>query len=222
MFKKILIAEDRDNEKFGLVASVKEFTDANIDSSQFCDKTVLKLKEALYKKEPFDLLISDLSFDLDYKKHKITSGRELISEVKKIQPNIKIIVFSGETKSAIIKSFFETEKINAYVCKGLYGLPELKKAITTVHQDKTYTCPVATDALQQNNLVQLNAYEKKLLQLLAKGYKYDEVSDYFKNNNMSPNSKRSIEDKISKLKDSFNAKTPSQLLYLANKSGFID
>ncbi|MBP2831886.1 response regulator transcription factor [Aquimarina sp. U1-2] len=222
MFKKILIAEDVDNENLGIVSAVKEFTDATVDTAQFCDKTLLKIKEALRKNIPYDLLISDLSFALDYKKHNITSGKQLIEEVKKVQPDIRIIVFTGEKKPAIIKSFFANQKINGYVCKGLYGLSELTKAITAVDRGNTYTCPVSKDALHQKNVLQLNKYEVQLLKLLAKGYKQDEISQRFIENNITPNSRRSIEDKIRKLRDDFSAKTNIQLVYIVNQLGLIE
>lgn len=221
MFTKILIAEDRDNENLGIVSEVRKFTSAHIDTAQFCDKTMLKIKAALQNETPYELLISDLSFTLDYKKHKITSGKELIEEVKKIQPHIKIIVFTGEKKSAIIKSFFENQRINGYVCKGLYGLSELVKAITAVDQGDRYTCPVSKDALQQKNVLKLDQYEVQLLKLLAKGYKQEEISQYFIDNNIVPNSKRSIEDRIRNLRENFNAKTNIQLIYMVNQLGLI-
>ncbi len=222
MFTKILIAEDEDSDNLGIVSSVQDFTNAHVDTAQFCDKTLLKIKEAIQKDNPYQLLISDLSFVLDYKKHKITTGKALIDEVKKIQPNIKIIVFTGEKKTAIIKSFFANQKIDGYVCKGLYGLLELIKAITAVYQGNIYTCPVSKDALHQKNILKLDKYEVQLLKLLIEGYKQEEISQYLIENNIAPYSKRSIEDRIRKLRDDFNAKTNIQLIYTVNQLGLID
>ncbi|WP_282087076.1 response regulator [Aquimarina algiphila] len=222
MFTKILIAEDRDNENLGIVSAVQEFTNAQIDTAQFCDKTILKIKAAINEGNPYELLISDLSFTLDYKKHTITTGKELIKEVKKIQPDIKVIVFTGEKKPAIIKSFFANQKIDGYVCKGLYGLSELIKAITAVDQNTIYACPVSKDALHQKNILKLEPYELQLLKLLVQGYKQEEISQYLIENDIAPYSKRSIEDRIRKLRDDFNAKTNIQLIYTVNQLGLID
>ena len=68
MFTKILIAEDEDSDNLGIVSAVREHTHAHVATAQFCDKTLLKIKEALQKERPYELLISDLSFMLDYKK----------------------------------------------------------------------------------------------------------------------------------------------------------
>ncbi len=222
MFTKILIAEDKDSDNLGIVSAVSDFTKATVDTAQFCDKTLLKIREALQKNTPYDLLISDLSFALDYKKHKITTGKELIEKVKTIQPDIKIIVFTGEKKPAIIKSFFTNHKIDGYVCKGLYGLTQLVQAITAVDQGNIYTCPISKDALHQKNVLQLDQYEIKLLKLLVQGYKHEEISQYLLENNIEPNSKRSVEDRIRKLRDDFNAKNNVHLTYLVNQLGLID
>ncbi|WP_128755169.1 DNA-binding response regulator [Aquimarina sediminis] len=221
MFTKIIIAEDIDNENLGIVSSVNELTNAQVDTAQFCDKTKLKIERAIQEGTPYQLLISDLSFTLDYKKHQITSGKQLIGEVKKIQPNIKIIVFSGEDKPAIIKSLFENYQINGYVCKGLYGLSELNKAIQQVYDGKPYTCPVSKNAMHQNNILQLDPYEIQLLTLLVQGYKQEEIRQYLVKKEISPNSKRSIEDRIRKLREYFNAKTNIQLVYMVNQLGLI-
>ncbi|MEW7292192.1 DNA-binding response regulator [Aquimarina sp. 2304DJ70-9] len=222
MFTKILIAEDEDSDNLGIVSAVSEFTKAHVDTAQFCDKTLLKLKNAIHKNTPYDLLITDLSFVIDYKKHHITTGKQLIEEVKKVQPSIKIIVFTGEKKPAIIKSFFTNHKIDGYVCKGLYGLTQLVQAITAVDQGNIYTCPVSKDALHQKNVLQLDQYEIQLLKLLAQGYKHEEISLYLIENDIEPSSKRSVEDKIRKLRDDFNAKTNIQLVYIVNQLGLID
>ncbi|WP_378174254.1 DNA-binding response regulator [Aquimarina sp. SS2-1] len=222
MFTKIIIAEDIDSENLGIISSISTSTKARVDNTQSCDKTLSKIKEALQKNEPYDLLISDLSFDLDPRiSHKITSGKQLIAAAKDVQPDIKIIVFSGEDKPAIIKSLFENHQIDGYVCKGLYGLSELKKAITEVNKGNTFSCPVSKNALHQKNVTQLDSYEVQLLKLLANGYKQDEISLHFAEKGIEPNSKRSIEDKIRKLRQDFDAKTTIQLIHLVNGMGLI-
>jgi len=222
MFKKIIIAEDIDSENLGIVSSITTSTQAKVETTQSCDKTLSRIKEAIKLGQPYELLISDLSFNLDTRiSHKITSGKQLITAVKSIQPDIKIIVFSGEDKPAIIKSLFEHHHINGYVCKGMYGLSELKKAINQVYLGNTFSCPVSKNALHQKNVTQLNPYEIQLLQLLANGYKQDEISIQFAEKGIEPNSKRSIEDRIRKLRQDFDAKTTVQLIHLVDGMGLI-
>jgi hypothetical protein len=45
----------------------------------------LQVKKALKDNDPYDLLISDLSFKIDHR-HRLTCGDELIEAVKKFSP----------------------------------------------------------------------------------------------------------------------------------------
>ncbi|WP_420571937.1 response regulator [Kordia sp.] len=220
-FKKVLVAEDTESNNIGLVYKLKELGIETVESSQSCDNAFLKIKKGIYEKEPFDALISDLSFDINTSNPKITTGESLITEVKKIQPTIKIIAFSVNNQQSIIKYLMSEIGIDSYVCKGLNGTKELLKAIEAVQNEQTYLCPVSNATLQNKNVFQLDDYEKQLLQLVARGLKQDAIADYFKSKNITPNSRRSVEDRLSKLRDNFNANTTSQLIYLAQSLDLI-
>jgi hypothetical protein len=75
-----------------------------IQHSKYCDDAFTS--KSLKDNDPYDLLISDLSFKIDHRQNRLTCGDELIEAVKKIQPHIKTIVFSIEDKSYRIKSLF--------------------------------------------------------------------------------------------------------------------
>lgn len=221
MFTKILIAEDSDSDNLGMISKLQSQIPSIIDATQSCDKAVLLVKSALEKRERYDLLITDLSFIPDHKlKPNITEGKELIKAVRALQPEIKIIVFSQKNNPAIIKSLFENYRIDGYVCKGLYSLSELIKAVKSIYHGFSFKCPIAQNAMNQN-LLQPNAYEVAILQLLAKGYKQDAISIYFKEQGITPDSKRSIEDRLRKLREDQNVKTNIELVLKMNKLGVI-
>ncbi|WP_350293159.1 response regulator [uncultured Croceitalea sp.] len=220
-FTKVLVAEDTDSNNFGIVAKLKNLGIDTVEHAQYCDNAHLKIKKALLVGEPYQLLVSDLSFDNSNRKSKLSSGEELIEAAKTTQPNLKVIVFSVIDKQTIIKNLLDNLKVNAYVCKGLNGLNELEKAIEKVYQNQQFTCPVATSVLKQQNVLALNKYEQQLLQLLATGYKQNEISEHFKLHKIAPNSVRSIEAHISKLKDTFDAKTTHQLVYMVTSLGLL-
>lgn len=213
--------EDTDSSNIGLVVKLKEMGIEMVDSSQSCDGAFLKIKKGIQEKQPFDVLISDLSFVINTPNPKITTGEALIAEVKKIQPNIKIIAFSVNNQQTVIKHLINEIGIEGYVCKGLNGTKELLKAIENIQNGNTYLCPVSNATLHKKNVFQLDEYEKQLLQLVAKGLKQDEIASYFQSKGITPNSRRSVEDRLSKLRDSFNANTTSQLIYLAQSLDLI-
>ncbi|QHI37085.1 Transcriptional regulatory protein RcsB [Kordia antarctica] len=221
VFKKILVVEDTDSINLGLMSKLNDLGFKTVISSQSCDGALIKIKRAIQDEEPFDLLISDLSFIAATTNPKINTGEELIAEVKRIQSTIKIIAFSVKNQQSVIKQLLEEIKVDGYVCKGLHGLKELHNAILAINKGQIYVCPIAKASLEQKHVFQLDDFEKQLLQLVANGYKQDDIAEYFKSKNISPNSRRSIEDRLSRLRDNFNATTTSQLIYLAQSLDLI-
>ncbi|HOD09820.1 MAG TPA: response regulator, partial [Flavobacterium sp.] len=86
MYKKVLIAEDFDSINIAVKQTLENLGVQEIDYAKYCDDAILKLKKALQDNQPFDLLISDLSFVEDYREVTIASGEELIQAIKEIQP----------------------------------------------------------------------------------------------------------------------------------------
>lgn len=220
-FTKVLVAEDTDSNNLGIVAKLESLGIETVDHVQFCNDAHLKIKKALFDKEPYQLLISDLSFVNPRSKSKLNSGEELIAAAKETQPDLQVIVFSVLDKQTIIQNLLDKLQVDAYVCKGLNGLKELEKAVEVVGQNQKFTCPVATAVLKQKNVFTLSAYDQKLLKMLANGHKQSEISAHFKLNDTTPNSIRSIEANISRLKDTFNAKNSHQLVHMATSLGLI-
>lgn len=222
MYKKILIAEDHDSDKNSIVESLKELGIPIVDQVQFCDDALMLIRKGIYDKQPYELLVTDLSFTPTFGKDTIISGQELIHNIQLLQPDIKVVVFTTNDKQFVIKSLTEKLHIDGYVCKGLQGLKELNTAVKTVYAGELYYCPVAKGALEQQNLFEIGEYELILLRLLANGKKQKDIAIYLKEQNILPDSVRSVEDRISKLKDHFNATTLPQLVHMAYRWGMIE
>ena len=218
---RIFVSEDIDSNNLGVITMLQGLGYTQIGHSQYCDEALLKLKRGLLDGNPFQILITDLSFDNPRNKKHLQNGQELIAAIKAVQPEIKVVVFSVEDNHSTIKSLFEDQKIEGYVCKGLNGLKELKNSIEAVSQNKTYTCPIATAVLQRKNVLELDGYEQQLLLYLAQGHRQNEISALLKEKGISPNSIRSVEANISKLKDYFDASNTTQLVYIATSMGII-
>ena len=75
--------------------------------------------------------------------------------------------------------------------------------------------------LHQKNVLQLSSFEEEILLLLAKGFKQNEISKLLKEKDISPNSVRSVEANISRLKDYFNANNTTHLVYVVSNLGLI-
>ncbi|MGK0329942.1 response regulator, partial [Polaribacter sp.] len=125
MVEKVIVVEDFDVINSGIIAALEEIEIKEIDSSSYCDEAFYKIKKAYLKNEPYDLVISDLSFVNDGTPQKLKSGEELIEKIRKEYPDLKIIVFSVEDKSYRIQHLYNNLKIQGYVWKNRNGLKEL-------------------------------------------------------------------------------------------------
>ncbi|PBJ14407.1 response regulator transcription factor [Flavobacterium sp. ACN6] len=222
MFKKVIIAEDLDAMNLGIQQVLKELNIVDFQHSKFCDDAFLKIRAAINQNEPYDLLISDLSFKTDHRKIDIASGDELVEKVRKLQPDIKIIAYSVEDKSFRIKSLFENAEIDAFVLKGLNSIEELKKAITIISSsDQKFISPEVASALQEKNNFEIDDVDIKILKYLSSGTSQDEIIEIFKNSDIKPNSKSAVEKRLSKLKDFFKANNTVHLVSITKDMGII-
>jgi DNA-binding NarL/FixJ family response regulator len=193
MFQKVITTDDLDSINIAVIQALQELGIPNIQHAKYCDETFLKIKKAQMDAEPFDLLISDLSFKIDHRNEKLQSGEELIRAAKKEQPNLKILVFSIEDKNHRIKNLIENEGINGYVLKGRNSIPELKKAIQSIYSNDTvFLTPIIANQIVDKSLLEIENYDIELLKCLSKGLTQDEIGLQFKNNEMSPNGSSSI------------------------------
>lgn len=222
MFNKVLIAEDLDTISVGVIQALNEISVAEIHHSKYCDDAFLKIKKALHDNVPYDLLISDLSFKPDHRENRLTSGEELIEAVKKVQPAIKTVVFSIEDKSFRIKSLFKNQGINAYVSKGRDSIPELKKAIQRIYNNKEIELTSEIEyALRDKSLFEIESYDITLLKSLAKGFTLDDISTEFKDSGIIPNGSSSLEKRINKLKIYFKASNNVHLIAITKDLGLV-
>ena len=222
MYQKVLVAEDLDSISIAVIQALEEISILQIHHAKYCDDALLKIKKAIHDDEPYDLLISDLSFKPDHRENKLNSGEELIEATKKVQPDIKTIVFSIEDKSFRIKSLFNNLRINAYVSKGRDSIPELKKAIQRIYNNEEIK-PSAeiSNALRDKSLYEIESYDISLLKSLSKGLTLEEISTEFKDSGIIPNGSSSLEKRINRLKIYFKANNNVHLIAIAKDLGLV-
>jgi DNA-binding NarL/FixJ family response regulator len=221
MFKKVLLSDDLGSITQGVFATVSNLGIKDIRQVQYCDDAYLRIKKAVLDNEPFDLLITDLSFQRDHREQSFNSGEELIKLLKKEFPNLKIIAFSVEERLQRIRTLMYTYHTDAYVGKGRKGLQEITEAIKQVYDGKTYLSPHLESALSAKSDLELVDYELDLLKLLSQGLSQEDISEYLKSNNISPNSVSSVEKKITKLRIQFKANNAIHLVSTAKDMGLI-
>lgn len=221
MFKKVLVSDDLVSINLGIYTVLEQLKIPTIDTVQYCDDAFLKLKKAHLDGNPFDLLISDLSFKQDHREQRFTSGPELITECKKLYPDLKIIVYTVEDRVQKVRNLVQNIGCDGYVCKGRRGLIELSRAIEVVYNGNTYIFSMLEHALRENQDLEIEDYDIKLIELLSLGMSQEQISNHFQENKISPASLSSIEKRINRLRIQFKARNVVHLVSISKDLGFI-
>jgi DNA-binding NarL/FixJ family response regulator len=221
MFNKILISEDLDSISQGVLTVAKDLGASDIAQVKYCDDAYIKIKKSFIDLNPFDLLITDLSFKSDHRDQKYANGDSLIKDLKQEYPNLKIIVYSVEDRLQRARTLIQDYKIDAFVCKGRHGLSELSNAIKRVYNNEIYLSPQIQQALSDKTDLEIKGYDVKLLLHLSKGMSQEEISHHFKQKNISPSSLSSIEKRLNMLRIQFKANNAIHLVSIAKDLGLI-
>ncbi len=221
MFSKVIIAEDQDDINQGVYIALCDLGISEIEQTQYCDDTFVKVKRAAMDGRPYELLITDLFFKEDHRYQKYTSGDSLANALKREYPDMKTIVYSVEDRFQKVRSIMIPGDIDAYVCKGRKGLDELKEAICKVYEGESYLSPQVRAAMSPKADTEINDYDITIIKQLALGLSQPEISRYMEQEGISPYSLSSVEKRINKLKDIFRAKNPAHLVAIAKDMGLV-
>ncbi len=221
MFKKVLIADDHDDINKGVLDILKTHGITNIHNSQYCDEAYLKIKKAELDNEPFDLLITDLSFKEDHRECDIISGEDLIAKLREQNNNLPIVVYSMKDQLQKVRLLVNKYSVNAYVCKDRKGSQELSEAVNSVYNKKLFLSPQVANALSSKVDLEITDYDIELTKQLSLGLDQKGISRYFIENNISPGSVSSIEKRINKLRIKFKADNATHLVVKMKDLGLI-
>lgn len=219
MFKNVLIAEDHEMANLSLRSVMSNLGITVVDKDYVfqCDDALARVQKAIREGNPYELMITDLSFDDDYPKQKIAGGKELIQAVKEVQPDIKVLVFSSENRALMANLLFKELNIDAYVPKARHDAKDLKLAIETIYRNKKYVSPNLRQ--KEAHTHHFTDYDKMIVSLLSSGKAQKEMPDLLKEKMMEPSGLSSIEKRINLIKTSLNMTNNGQLIAycIANK-----
>ncbi len=221
MFKKILIAEDHESISISVQKTLEDLNIPTVDHVYYCDDALAKVQKSIRENEPYDLLITDLYYEEDHYPQNIKDGKELVEEVRKLQPELKVIVFSAEHKSGVIDSLFNETKINGYVRKARNDSKDLKKAIASVYVNETYLSLDLKQDVKKLNSYEFTEYDITLVSLLSQGVLLKNIPVYLKANNIRPNSLSSVEKRLNSLKEDLEVTSNEQLVAFCKDLGII-
>ncbi len=212
MFKKVLTVEDHQSISTSVRRTLEDLGVSHHDHRYYCEEAHALLKNAFQKDTPYDLLISDLSFEEDASTQGIKSGKELIAEAKKIDPYLKVIVFSIEDKADTVEELFDELEVDGYVLKGRYDVEDLKKAIDAVQNGKRYRSIALPHRKVSGRTYEFSALDLEIIALISKGEVLKNISGQLKKSGASGCSLSSIEKRLHKIREELHIANNSQLI----------
>lgn len=223
MFEKVLIAEDHEIANISVQKTLADLGVKNPKYVYYCDDALAWIKNALKSNEPYDLLITDLSFEEDHYTQKIESGIELIKAVKQAQPTLKILVFSAENKVAVIDKLFKDEELNidAYVRKARHDAQDLKMALEAIAKNKKYLTHDLKQSIKEKNSHEFTAFDITIITLLSKGMLQKDIPNYLQQNNIRPAGLSSLEKRLNLIKEVLGFSKNEQLVAHCKDMGII-
>ncbi|WP_432709690.1 response regulator [Pedobacter sp.] len=221
MFKRVLIAEDQETTSISVRKTLEELGIANTEYTYYCDDAYTRIKKNANTEQPFDLLITDLSFEEDHRKQLLAGGVELISAVKAVQPGIKVLVFSAENKAAVIDELFKELGINAYIRKARNDAKDLKLGIEAISKNKTYLSAHLKPMVKQKNAYEFSDFDITIITLLSQGTLQKDIPLYLQQNNIKPSGLSSVEKRLNLIKEVLGFTKNEQLVAYCKDFGII-
>jgi len=212
MFKKVLIAEDHEHANISVRKTLDDIGITKREFRTYCDDALALVQIAIRQDQPFDLLITDLSFDEDSNKQELAGGKELIKAVKAVQPDLKIIVFSLENNINLVDELFDDLHIDAFVRKARYDVDDLKRAIDAAANNKKYRSADLVRRKRIENSYDFKAFDIQILTLLCAGTPQKNIPAYLNENNIKPSGLSSVEKRLNAIKTSLNISSNEQLI----------
>lgn len=177
MLLKILVAEDHENTRKSIVYSLKTFSDFSVIAEAENGLQAIELA----KNNPPDIVLMDIIMP-------IKNGIETTKELKKLYPDIKIIMLTSvNDKENVLKAF--SSDINAYCMKNI-KIGDLIKVIQMVMDGSVWIAPeIASHVLdfikakkisndtECYNDFGLTERENEILALIAAGLSNKEIAE---------------------------------------------
>ena len=221
--KRILIVDDHELVILGILFSLKKIGNFDIVTTTTCDAAfalILKHK----KDRPFDIILTDLSFENTTKVTLLDGGEALIKAIKNHNIDVKIGVITGHVETNRIYNVIQNLNPDAYLIKSKCGVTELGFAIEKMLANDFYYSHEVHQKIMRRTIVQIkmDAIAIQILKALPKHPKISNLEGIILKNDGTFLKRRSIENKLSNLRADLDANNNTDLILKAKELGVID
>jgi two-component system, NarL family, captular synthesis response regulator RcsB len=221
MIKKVLIAEDHESTNISLQKTLEELKIDIVDYVYYCDDALLRITKSNTGGQPYDLLITDLYFEADFRQQQIAGGSALITACREVQPDLKVLVFSAEAKPAIIEGLFQNIGIDGYVRKARSDAKELKQAIASIDMNQRHFPRNLQQYIKKKNAHNFTDADIAIIELLAHGVRQKDIPEHLQKKQIKPSGLSSVEKRLNLMKEEFDFSNNEQLVAYCKDLGII-
>lgn len=221
MFRTVLIAEDHESANISVQKTLKDLGIEDVEYAYYCDDALLQIKKRLGADNPYELLITDLSFDEDGSAQHIADGPTLIAAARQLQPDLRVLVFSAEQRPAVIDPLFRDLDINGYVRKARRDAQELRLAVETIFRNRRHFPAFLRQAVSQKNAYEFSEFDITIILLLSGGMNQKDIPLYLQKNKIRPASLSSVEKRLNQIKEVLEFSKNEQLVAFCKDMGII-
>jgi two-component system capsular synthesis response regulator RcsB len=221
MIKKVLIAEDHESANLSVQKTLEELGVVDPHHVFYCDDALLKIQKANQDDDPYDLLITDLYYEEDSTRQKLKDGAALITAARKVQPELKVLVFTSEKKAGVIEMLFKKLAIDGLVQKARNDARELKSAIRLIGQNQRYFPRRLAQLIGKKNAHEFTPYDVLILSLMAKGMRQKDIPAYLHQQKISPEKLSSVEKRLRLIREVLEFTNNEQLIVYCKDMGIV-
>jgi DNA-binding NarL/FixJ family response regulator len=212
MFENVLIAEDQEIANLSLRRTIEDLDIPSPDYAHYCDQALSQIKRALQNRRPYDLLVTDLYFESDDNAAQLPDGAGLIRDAKALQPSLKVLVFSAESRLTVIQPLFDELNIDGFVRKARSDAKELKAALERLAQHRRHYPRELRNQASPEKLHTFTEYDKAIIRLLADGYSQKQIPAYLSKHDIRPSGLSSMEKRLNFIKTSMGFTNNEQMV----------
>ncbi|MET0636643.1 MAG: response regulator [Chitinophagaceae bacterium] len=221
MIKKVLVAEDHESVNISVQKTLEQLQVRDIDYVYYCDDALYRIENEKNAGQSYDLLICDLSFEDDHRVQKISGGIDLIAKARNVQPDLKILVFSAETKPAVIDSLFRNHEIDGFVRKARNDSRELQTAFEKISRNERHYPKLVADFAKHQNSHNFTDFDITIISLLAQGMPQKNIPAYLQRHQIKPSGLSSVEKRFNQIRNVFEFSNNEQLVAFCKDMGII-
>lgn len=221
MINRVLIAEDHESISISIQKTLEDIGVAHTDYVFYCDDALSKIITCNKLGQPYDLLIVDLYFEEDSQPQQITTGIELVTAARTVQPDLKVLVFSAENKASVLDSLFNQHEIDGYVRKARNDSKELKQALNQLLQNRKYIPRHITQLINKKNAYEFSELDIAIISLLAGGVSQKNIPIHLKEKQLRPSGLSSIEKRLKQIRTELDFTKNEQLVAFCKDMGII-